>query len=134
MLQVSQHPPKQLPLVHSHSYYIHVDKILQWWTGNNSILATCTDLTEKAEPCSDCHMYIHVHVLHVSVPGGSRIFFRHGRGGGPSEVFCLLENKVVRLSNFTIFEKKKIVLTLLIKLKVIKALTGFELTYVQIRC
>lgn len=27
-------------------------------------------------------------------------------GGGPSEVFCLLENKVVRLSNFTIFEKK----------------------------
>lgn len=56
-------------------------------------------------------------------------------GGGlvPSKVFCFLENKVVRLSNFTIFEKK-IVLTLLIKLKVIKALTGFELKCVQIRC
>lgn len=80
-------------------------------------------------------MYIHVQVLHVSVPGGSRIFFFSGMGGGgPSEVFCLLENKVVRLSNFKTFEQKKIVLTLLIKLKVIKALTEFELIYVQIRC
>lgn len=66
-------------------------------------------------------------MLVFQVDQGFFSFQAWGGGGGPSEVFCLLENKVVRLSNFTTFEQKKIVLTLLIKLKVIKALTEFDL-------
>lgn len=51
-------------------------------------------------------MYMYVSVVCLLVFQVDQGFFQAWGGGVPSKVFCFLENKVVRLSNFTIFEKK----------------------------